>query len=156
MELEGHIEEDVTYKYQDWLNAHHLDYRGLIYMGLAKEATQLERILQQGRQANGAILTEILEAVRVLQEANPHDEGIQNWVRNYFPELKEPEDERIRKWIIKQIKTYDPSIIRDEALAWLEKQGLTFTKKDVDDAYLKGVCDTKHELEKQGEQKSNK
>jgi len=36
---------------------------------------------------------------------------------------------------------------------WLEKQGETFTKKDVDDAYLKGVCDTKHELEKQGEQK---
>ena len=33
----------------------------------------------------------------------------------------------------------------------LEKQGQTFTKKDVDDAYLKGVCDTKHELEKQGE-----
>ena len=37
-ELEGHIEEDVTYKYQDWLNAHHLDYRGLIPMGLAIEA----------------------------------------------------------------------------------------------------------------------
>ena len=40
MELEGHIEEDVTYKYQDWLNAHHLDYRGLIPMGLAKEVTK--------------------------------------------------------------------------------------------------------------------
>lgn len=37
-ELEGHIEEDVTYKYQDWLNAHHLDYRGLIHKGLAIEA----------------------------------------------------------------------------------------------------------------------
>lgn len=37
-ELEGHIEEDVTYKYQDWLNAHHLDYRGLIHKGLAFEA----------------------------------------------------------------------------------------------------------------------
>jgi len=35
---------------------------------------------------------------------------------------------------------------------WLEKQGQTFTKKDVDDAYLKGVCDTKQKLEKQGEQ----
>ena len=37
-ELEGHINEDVTYKYQDWLNAHHLDYRDLIPMGLAIEA----------------------------------------------------------------------------------------------------------------------
>lgn len=37
-ELEGHIEEDVTYKYQDFLNAHHLDYRGLIPMGLAIKA----------------------------------------------------------------------------------------------------------------------
>ena len=36
-------------------------------------------------------------------------------------------------------------------MAWLEKQGETFTKKDVDDAYLKGVCDTKQEFEKQGE-----
>ena len=36
--------------------------------------------------------------------------------------------------------------------SWIEKQGQTFTKKDVDDAYLKGVCNTKHELEKQGEQ----
>lgn len=33
---------------------------------------------------------------------------------------------------------------------WLEKQGETFTKKDVDDAYLKGICDAKRELEKQG------
>lgn len=33
---------------------------------------------------------------------------------------------------------------------WLEKQGQTFTKKDVDDAYLKGISDAKDELEKQG------
>jgi len=40
----------------------------------------------------------------------------------------------------------------DKWLTWLEKQGQTFTQKDVDDAWLKGMCDAKHELEKQGEQ----
>ena len=39
-ELEGHINEDVTYKYQDWLNKHHFDYRGLIPMGLAIAVTE--------------------------------------------------------------------------------------------------------------------
>lgn len=39
-----------------------------------------------------------------------------------------------------------------ERKSWLEKQ--CYTKKDVDDAYLKGICYTKHELEKQGEQES--
>ena len=39
-ELEGHIDEDVTYKYQDWLNAHHFDYRGLILKHLALEAPE--------------------------------------------------------------------------------------------------------------------
>lgn len=35
----------------------------------------------------------------------------------------------------------------------LENQGTPYTKRDVDDAYLKGVCDAKQELEKQGEKK---
>ena len=39
-ELEGHINEDVAYKYQDWLNKHHFDYRGLIPKGLALEAPE--------------------------------------------------------------------------------------------------------------------
>jgi len=65
------------------------------------------------------------------------------------------EDERIKENIIATIHLYYGEPLEDEAeemLAWLEKQGQTFTKKDVDDAYLKGVCDTKHELEKQGEE----
>ncbi len=37
-ELEGHIDEDVTYKYQDWLLSHHFDFRNLIGKGLALEA----------------------------------------------------------------------------------------------------------------------
>lgn len=72
---------------------------------------------------------EILEAVRVLQEANPHDEGIQNWVRYYFPELKESEGDRIRKWLIDTIKQVPndsiewETIDKSSVLAWLENQG---------------------------------
>lgn len=138
-------------------------------------------------------------------------------IENTFPELKEFEDERMRKEIIQTLKRYAkcvedghdaPSakdfVIREvesqitwlekqgeqknyswkpteeqfEALDYaynscpdtekgnyyegvletliedlhrLEKQGETFTKKDVDDAYLKGVSDTKNEIEKQYE-----
>jgi hypothetical protein len=39
----------------------------------------------------------------------------------------------------------------DSWVAYLEKQGQTFTKKDVDNAWIKGMCDAKRELEKQGE-----
>ena len=81
-------------------------------------------------------------------------EGLFEYV---FPELKESEDERIRKHLLyhfrnKTKKEWNGIPIND-ILAWLEKQGETFTKKDIDDTYLKGVCDAKHELENQGEQK---
>lgn len=73
-------------------------------------------------------------------------------------ELKESEDEQHRKWILEYL--YDGLRKSDEqfkdqfksAIAWLKKQGQTFTRKDVDDAYLKGICDAKYELEKQGSQ----
>jgi len=81
----------------------------------------------------------------------------------YFPELAESEDGRIRKVLIDYFKRYKEQeecgiktfygIPTDDILAWLEKQGETFTKKDVEDAYLQGISDTKNELEKQGEQK---
>ena len=78
-----------------------------------------------------------------------------------FPQLKESEDERIRKALISAIQvawnnggfSFDTKRVDIDAwIAWLEKQGETFTKKDVDDAWLKGMCDAKRELEKQGEQ----
>jgi hypothetical protein len=50
--------------------------------------------------------------------------------KHYFPELKESEDERIRKGLIKTISSlldntilYHTNITKEEALAWLEKQG---------------------------------
>lgn len=80
----------------------------------------------------------------------------------FFPELKESEeseDERIRKNTVNLIKDVMvgkvmplPLSIYKESIAWLEKQGESFTKKDVDDAWLQGMCDAKRELEKQDEQ----
>ncbi len=81
-----------------------------------------------------------------------------------FPELKESEDERIMKNIITFLDelfslgknaNFDKWSKSDcaEWIAWLKKQGESYTKKDVDDAWLKGICDAKRELEKQGKQK---
>ena len=77
-----------------------------------------------------------------------------------FPELRESEDEKIRKALIDFFNrgaengAQTNGVCDKDILAWLEKQAQTFTKKDVDDAYLKGVCDAKQELENQCEQKS--
>ena len=37
---------------------------------------------------------DLVEAVKMLKEANPSDEGLQNWVNDNVPELKESEDEQ--------------------------------------------------------------
>lgn len=107
----------------------------------------------------------ILEGVvNIISTTEKSDIGFANictYIGENCPELKESEDERMVKFIKKQLfnikKTITENYVLDakltKAIDWLEKQGQTFTKKDVDDAYLKGVCDTKQELEKQGEQK---
>lgn len=89
------------------------------------------------------------------------DRHLKATLERIFPELQESEDERIRKSIIcgmnalkEQGKETFATIPINDCIAWLEKQGESYTKKDVDDAYLKGISDAKQELEKQGEQKS--
>lgn len=80
-------------------------------------------------------------------------------IETIFPELAESKDERIRKSIIEVVKASSEILEKQNQrnmIAWLEKQGETFTKRDVDDAYLKGICDAKRELEKQGEKKPAK
>lgn len=110
----------------------------------------------------------IEEKAKRYDEASKWMEGIyptltheqQMEVEAFFQIFKESEDERIRKCVkyaidklfLKEKIVCD--VRKDDIITWLEKQGQTFTQKDVDDAYLKGVCDTKQELEKQGEQKS--
>lgn len=65
-----------------------------------------------------------LEAIKKLQEANPSDNGIQNWVNDNFPALKESEDEKIRKEIVHFIQMeVEDEIVGNKWIAWLEKQG---------------------------------
>lgn len=79
---------------------------------------------------------------------------------NIFSELKESEDEKIKKAIYNALKYLETELSWDflddvdilDAYEWLEKQGeQKYTKKDIDDAYLQGISDTKNEIEKQYE-----
>ena len=100
------------------------------------------------------------EAKRLYETANTDQRYV---LEKLFPELAESEDEKIRKALIENFKFFggehletskwgkNDDLLVTDIIAWLEKQGETFTKRDVDDAYLKGVCDAKQELEKQGE-----
>ena len=101
---------------------------------------------------------------KVRLSALLEDSYVAKKLEEAFPELKEEnEDERIMKALIHLVNSnkelsfgidnYD-GIKWSDILAWLENRCQTFTKRDVDDAYLKGICDAKHELEKQCEQKS--
>ena len=105
----------------------------------------------------------ILEGVvNIINTAEKSDIGFVNictYIGENCPELAESEDEKIRKELIRIVGKFKPEVWKEISeisqsilIAWIEKQGQTFTKKDIDDAYLKGVCDAKQELEKQGEQ----
>ena len=73
------------------------------------------------------------EAFRIAQELynDPNSSNVgKGYVCTVFPELKESEDERIRKEMIKGISKTRPNspflntnITREAAIAWLEKQG---------------------------------
>lgn len=75
----------------------------------------------------------LVDAVKVLRDNNPSDEGIQNWVNDNVPELKESEDERIRKAILEGLIDCRDApdlgwsnfggIEIDDCIAWFEKQG---------------------------------
>lgn len=99
---------------------------------------------------------EALERARQFIE-HPLQEDSANIVEYLFPELIEGEEEKIRKDIIsylrneKIVKRYISDIEVDKWIAWLEKQKSNTCKREIDDAYLQGMCDAKHEIEKQSE-----
>ena len=83
-----------------------------------------------------------------------------------FPDFRENEDEKIRKELIEQVIYIvpDKNEVDDNGntlpcyttrinkyIAWLEKQGTSYTKRDVDDAYVEGIAFAKDELKKQYE-----
>lgn len=98
---------------------------------------------------------DVVARLRYAFNSNRCTLGFMNEILHYS---KESEDERIKQKIIKLIKKSNEvggyalhKWEADEMLAWFEKQEMSYTKKDVDDAYLKGVRDTKNEIEKQYE-----
>lgn len=107
-------------------------------------------------------IEEKAKAIDVVKQMVADGQVSQDVAEKYFPELAESEDEKIRKEILDCFKSMKqqgcfPLKHKEQYDAWiayLEKQGQTFTKKDIDNAWVKGVCDANHELEKQREQKS--
>lgn len=95
---------------------------------------------------------EAIERARALNNGEVVNIKIGTTTCEYiFPELKESEDERIKKELIGFVKSRLAGFPEcNRFIAWLEKQD-TFSKKDVDDAYLKGITDAKNEIEKQYE-----
>ena len=99
----------------------------------------------------------LVDAVKVLRDNNPSDEGIQNWVNDNVPELRESEDERIKKSISNYINVTlsdDYSVEKEKWLGWLEKQGEKKSSDEVlkirqevyqsgyNDGYKHGCADT--------------
>lgn len=124
-------------------------------------ATTMEELKRKAKAYDEAV-----ENMRKFRNALNNHEETDLWVSKkdivtdieyYFPELKQSEDEKVRKELI--IHCRNTRCVTEEGaeriakwIAWLEKQSQFFTKKDVDDAYLKGINDAKKELEKQSQQ----
>ena len=96
------------------------------------------------------------EALDLMKDCVPDENGLVHvHPEDIFPELRESEDDRIRKGIIRNLEYLADraeGFVKDELkerISWLEKQGETFTKKDVDNAYIEGMAFAKNELEKQ-------
>lgn len=88
---------------------------------------------------------DLVEAVKQLQETNPSDEGIQSWVKDNVPELRESEDDKVREELIRLVKKSHEQggyalhkYETDRMLAWLEKQGEQKSTYMVEPKFHKG------------------
>ena len=95
------------------------------------------------------------EALAHAREIHRNEEEKRRDMEFIFPELAESKDERIRKALMRFVEAFpyerleNDGVSVKEALAWLEKQSESYTKRDVDDAYIEGMAFAKNELEKQ-------
>jgi hypothetical protein len=87
---------------------------------------------------------EALERARKLQE-NSNGMILKKWLWNIFPELKENEDERIRKALINYLITDEDNGVSkvgqipiDNVITWLEKQGEQKTADEVEPKFHEG------------------
>lgn len=99
------------------------------------------------------------ERLERAKELYPTANADQRYVlESLFPELAESEDERIRKELINWLQNTEGQVLPidryNAALAWLEKQSESYTKRDVDNAFVEGMALAKDELEKQGGKKT--
>lgn len=102
-----------------------------------------------------------LENIKKIKAANKDNKSLVDFIEYKYPELKESEDEKIRKALIQHIK-YKVSVIsgwrKEELIAWLEKQGeqIDIVNKEYWRGYREGkqlILDKYADLEKQDEQK---
>lgn len=74
----------------------------------------------------------LIRAIKVLRGMKPHDECLENWIKENAPEIAESDDERIRKEIYQFVYEQRPE---KEWLAWLEKQDPKKHQEELDAAY---------------------
>lgn len=84
----------------------------------------------------------LIRAIKVLRDLKPHDECLENWIKENAPEIAESEDERIRKAIIELVDCNERSgytllnnVSTSSMLAWLEKQDPKKHQEELDAAY---------------------
>jgi hypothetical protein len=99
---------------------------------------------------------EALERARECMKDGGISQNTIDYLCNIFPELAESKDEKIKEALIQLVKCNERSgylvlnnVSTGSMISWLEKQGISYTSKDVVEAYLKGISDAKHEIEKQ-------
>jgi hypothetical protein len=80
----------------------------------------------------------LIRAIKVLRDLKPHDECLENWIKENAPEIAESEDERIRKELIDIVKKSPITFAfedKGKVLAWLEKQDPKKHQEELDAAY---------------------
>lgn len=87
------------------------------------------------------------EALEKAKDMLSNKEVRQEDMEYLFPELKESEDEKIRKWIRKELESkyvvnnLVNNVMADKALAWLEKQGVQ-PRYNIGDILCDKLCTT--------------